>query len=105
MKEIVERILKEELVASKALEQAKIEAENIIAAAKKEAEALIKETIIKTKEIIDAQKSEAEKKFISEKEKVIQDTLIELAFLRQKKEKDTPEISKKIFYRIIGIKA
>lgn len=105
MKEIVERILKEELVASSALEKAKIEAENIIAGAKKEAEGLIKETIIKTKEIIDAQKSKAEKKFISEKEKVIQDTLIELASLRQKKEKDTLEISKKIFYRIIDIKA
>lgn len=103
MKEIVEKILKEEQAASKTIEKAKKDAEGIILQAKKDAEGIIKKSILDAQDLAQNKKIEARKNFLSEKERILAETRSELIFQKARKEKDIPDISEKVFSRIINI--
>ncbi|MFA4992090.1 MAG: hypothetical protein WC569_05890 [Candidatus Omnitrophota bacterium] len=103
MKEIVDRILKEEQAASRAIEKAKKDAEDIVARARKEAEESVRKTTIDAQDSARCKKTEAEKVFLSEKEKILGQVRAELVSMRQEKEKDIPGISGKVFSQIIDI--
>lgn len=104
MKDIVEKILKEEEKASKILQDAKEEAGRIVRDAKKEKENIINQAILDADTLSYRQKEESEKKFVSEKEKVLKEAKKETLAIRDRKDKDISEISRKVFSQIITIK-
>ena len=63
MKDVVEKILKEEERASKILQNAKEEADRIVRDAKKEKETIISRAIIEADDSSRKQKEDSEKKF------------------------------------------
>jgi len=103
MKDAIEKILKEEERASKILQDAKEEADRIVRGAKKEKEDMINHSAIETDNLNYKEKQESEKKFISEKENVLTEVRKETLVIKEKKDKDISEISKKVFSRIITI--
>ena len=104
MKDIVEKILREEKRAGKILQDAKEEADRIVKDAKKEKETIINQAITEADDFSCKQKEELEKKFLSEKEKALKETKNETLAIRDRKEKDVSEISRKVFSQIITIK-
>lgn len=103
MKDIVEKILKEEETASKLVEKSRLEAENIIFKAKKEAMDLINDITLKAKEEAQKKKIDTDRECISKKAKVLQEIKMDLSSLREKRERNIPELARKIFYQIIKI--
>jgi len=104
MKDIVARILKEEANASKMVQEAKDQAERIIIEARKEKEDIINKAAVEISSSASSQMRETEKKFMSEKDKILKDTGKDVLSIREKKDKDIPDISKKVFSKIISIK-
>lgn len=104
MKDVIEKILKEEERANKILQDAKEEAERIVKDAKAEKQTIINQSIIEAENFSQKQKEGSEKKFIAEKEKAIKEAKTEILAIRDKKDKDISEISKKVFSQIITIK-
>ncbi len=103
MKEVVERILREEEAARAKIEKAREEAEDIILRAKKGSRELIEERIRSAKDSAEKGREESERAFLSEKEKVLRETRDKSAALRKAREKDIPEIARRIFSRIMHI--
>lgn len=104
MKDIVEKILREEERASKILQDAKEESERIAREIKKNKENIITQAIVEAEALEAKQKEASLKSFMSEKEKILQEAKKETLAIREKKDKDISEISKKVFYQIIAIK-
>lgn len=104
MKDIVARILKEEAEASKMVQDAKEQAERIIIDARREKEDIISKIVLETNSFANAQKQETEKRFISEKDKILKETKEDTLSIREKKDKDIPDISRRVFSKIISIK-
>jgi len=104
MKDVVEKILKEEERASKILQAAKEESERIVREAKKEKENIVTQAIAEADDSSYEQKDASAKRFMSEKEKILQETRKEILAIKEKKGKDLSEISKKVFYQIVTIK-
>ena len=104
MKDVVEKILMEEERASKILLDAKAESERIVKDAKKEKEDMINQSIYKTETSSQARIEESERRFISEKENVLKEVQREALGIREKNEKEIPEIAKKVFSQVITIK-
>lgn len=104
MKDIVTRILKEEADASKAVQEAKEQAEAIIIDAKKEKEGIIEKIVLETNSFANLQKQEAEKRFVSEKDKVLKEAKKDVLSVKEKKDKDILDISRRVFSNIISIK-
>ena len=103
MKDAIEKILKEEERASKILQDAKEEADCLIKDAKKEKENIISQSAIEADNFTYKEKQESEKIFILEKENVLEGVRKETLAIKEKKDKDISEISKKVFSRIISI--
>ena len=104
MKDAIEKILKEEERAGKILQDAKEEAERIVRDAKKEKETIVSRTIIEADDFSNKEKEKSEKIFMSEKENVLKEVRKETLAIKERKDKDISEISKKVFSRIITIK-
>ena len=104
MKDVIEKILREEERASKILQDAKEESERIAREVRKEKESIVTQAIADADDFSHKQKESSEKRFISEKEKTLQEAKKETSAIREKKDKDISEISKKVFYQIIAIK-
>jgi len=104
MKDVVEKILREEERASKILQDAKEESERIARDAKKEKGNIVNRAITEANDFSHKQKEASEKRFMSEKEKVLQEAKKEALAIREKKDKYISEISKKVFYQMIAIK-
>ena len=103
MKDVVEKIIKEEKRASKILQDAKEESVRILMDVKKEKETIIGQAISEADDFSHKQKEDSEKKFMSEKEKVIKEAKEETLAIRERKNKDISEISMRIFSQIITI--
>ena len=103
MKEVVDKILKEEEQARKRIEKARLEAQDIISRAQKESRDITEEEIIRLNLLNDEKIKNFEKEFIAEKEKIIKEIQAELSAKRQARDKDIPEIAQRIFSRIIAI--
>ena len=103
MKDIVEKILKEEERAGKIVQDAKEEAGRILKEAIKEKENIISRSVSEADDFSRRQKEDSEKRAISEKEKVLTEARKEIALARGAKEKDISGLSAKIFSRIITI--
>ncbi len=103
MKDAIEKILKEEERAGKILQGAKEEAERIVREAKKEKEDIINRSAIEADNVICKEKQESEKIFMSEKENALKEVRKETLAIKEKKDKDISEVSRKVFSRIITI--
>ncbi|MCX5692508.1 MAG: hypothetical protein NTX47_02305 [Candidatus Omnitrophica bacterium] len=103
MKDAIEKILKEEERAGKILQDAKEEAERIARDAKKEKENIIDRAAIEADDSSHKEKEKSEKRFMSEKENVLKAVREETLAIKERKDKDISEVSKKIFSRIITI--
>jgi len=103
MKDVIERILKEEEAARKRVDEAETRAEDIIAGAKKEASAFTEEMTEKAADYAGRKKDEYEHQFLVEKEKLLQQAGEEAAASRKDKEKSMDSISKSVFLRITTI--
>lgn len=86
------------------MERAQNQAQNIILKAKEEAAALIQDAINKAHDLAESKKEEAEKNLLAQKEKILTETKDGIALSRDSREKDIPEIARKIFSQIITIK-
>ena len=103
MKEIVERILREEREAAKRIERAREEAENIILQAKRESQALIEETVQKARDSSEKKKEGSLREFLAEKDRVIEEERAKSAGLKKAKEKDISRLASELFSRIMSI--
>lgn len=104
MKDIVARILKEESEASKIVQEAKEQAERIILDARKERDEVINKIMSESSSFVDTQRRETEKKFFSEKDSILKEAKKATLSAIEKKNKDIPDMSKKVFSQIISIK-
>ena len=104
MREIIDRILQEEQFSRSRVEQAQKQAQDITLKAKKEAGILIQDAINKAHNLAESRKKEAEKNFHAQKEKILTETKGSIALAKDSREKDVPEIARKIFSKIITIK-
>lgn len=103
MKNIVEKILQEEKTAGRLIEESKLAAENMLIKARKDAESLMEKAMSDSAETAEKMKEDAEAKFLSEKEKMLQETKDLLAKLNKDREKNIPDISRRVFQRIVNI--
>ncbi|MGE5197369.1 MAG: hypothetical protein ACM3IL_02570 [Deltaproteobacteria bacterium] len=103
MKEAVEKVLREEELARRKVEQARAEAESIIAGARKNATDILEETAAATKDLAEKKTDESLKQFLSEKEEILSATKEQNAALRKAREKDVTDISRALFMQIINI--
>jgi len=104
MKDVVEKILKEEERAGKILQDAKEEADRILKDSKKQKEAVINQAVTEADDFSRKQQEASREIFMSEKEKILEEAKKETLAIRERKDKDISEISKKVFSQIITIK-
>jgi len=103
MKEIVDRILKEEELARKKIQNAREEGENAVRKAEKDGQDMIERAASEFNESFERKKELTQNEFVLEKEKQLKQIREKLAALRKEKEKDIPSLAQKIFSRIIRI--
>jgi vacuolar-type H+-ATPase subunit H len=103
MKEIVEKIMNTEKLAAKSIDMAKAKAEDIISKTNKEKEEIVQKAISKANQLALEKKNKTIEEFLSEKEKIVKETKIQIATHREKIEKNIPETAKKVFEEIIRI--
>jgi vacuolar-type H+-ATPase subunit H len=103
MKEVVDKILKEEEQARKRIENARQEGQDIILKSQKESQGIIEQDIAQLNDSIEKKRQDLQKEFIAEKEKIIKETQEQVSAKREVKNKDIPEIAQRIFSRIIAI--
>jgi len=104
MKEVVDRILKVEEAARQKIERARQESQELARKAQKDAEALIEQAINDGQAAALARKDQVNQESIREKEIELKLTLDKISAKRIEKEKYIPEVSQRIFKRIIQIK-
>jgi len=103
MKEIVDRILKEEELARKKIQNAREEGENIIRKAEKDGQDMIEKSASDFNESFERKKELTQNELVLEKEKQLRQIREKLVVLRKDKEKDVPSLAQEIFSRIIRI--
>ena len=103
MKEIVERILKEERLAQDRIERSRKESEQTIQKARKEAQDAIARSVDETMAEAQRKKLESQQEFVREKEAVLKKTKDDVAASIGDISKDISMISQKIFTRIVTI--
>jgi vacuolar-type H+-ATPase subunit H len=103
MKEIIEKVLKEEEQARNSIEKAKAQADSIIAKSRKDAALIIEETVAQTKGLSAKKIEESQKQFLTEKENALKAAQEQSTALREAREKDTARISHAIFLELINI--
>ncbi len=103
MKEVVDKILKEEEQARKRIEKARLEGQDIVLKAQKDSQNIIEEALTQVNALVEKRKKESWEEFVSRKEKVLRDIREQLSAQRQAKNKDIPGIAQKIFSRVIEI--
>jgi vacuolar-type H+-ATPase subunit H len=104
MKETVDRILKEEESARTRIENAQFEADSIILKAREESKSLTEDMIYKASSRADLKKEEEERRFLSEKERILKEAREDAAIMRKEKEGDIPRIAEEIFLDITNTK-
>jgi F0F1-type ATP synthase membrane subunit b/b' len=104
MKDIVDKILKEEEQTRKRLAEAERQAEVIIEQAKKESQNIIEEVIKETKAAAEKKRAESEKASLSDKENVLNEAKEKIAALRKGRERDIDGIAAKVFLKMIEMK-
>ena len=104
MREIVDRILQEEQSARSRVERAQDQSQDIVLKAKEEAISLIQEAVNKANALAQNNKEEAEKDFLIEKERIINEAMDGAALSRNRGEKDIAKKAQDIFSQIITIK-
>lgn len=105
MKQIIDRILKEEEDSRRRIEAARLEAENIVLLAKKEAKKNLEESLEKSLKHVHEKKEEFHNAVLMDKDRVLRETKEANAALRKKREGIIPELARKVFQRVIGINA
>ncbi|MFA5099700.1 MAG: hypothetical protein WC547_02310 [Candidatus Omnitrophota bacterium] len=103
MKEIVERILKEERLAQERIEKAHKESDVLIQQARKEAQETIARGSDDALAIVERKKSESQQEFIRQKEEALKKTQDEVAASISALSKDIPSAAQKIFTEIMSI--
>ena len=104
MREMIDRILQEEQSARSQVERAQKEAQGIILKAKETSGILVQDAINKARDLAESRKKEAEVNYLAQKEKVLTQAKDDIALSRGSREKDIPEIARKIFSKIITVK-
>jgi len=102
MKDIVDRILKEEEQTRKRVEKVKQEAADILANARKESQDIVEQAVSQAKLMVQKKREESEKGFLSEKETILKEAREKASGLRKSRENDIPNIARTVFDRIIG---
>ncbi len=104
MKEIVDKILKQEKEAREKIDSARKEAENIILKAKKEAQQFTQQSEQKLRQEIETAKNDSFVQYLAQKEKILKETQEFVQFQFQKSVKNIPDTAQKFFNQIIEIK-
>lgn len=105
MKEIVERILKEEEIARTLIEKTKKDAQGMVLKAQKDSKELLDKIADNIKNTTSQKTKEAESNFLAERKKILEETQNSNTALRKSREKDIAAISKEMFLKIIDIKS
>ena len=103
MKDIVERILKEERLAQDRIERARKDSEGLIQKARKEAQETIARGLGDATAIVERKKLESQQEFIRQKEEALKKTQDEVAASIGALAKDIPGAAQKIFTKVISI--
>jgi vacuolar-type H+-ATPase subunit H len=103
MKEIVERILKEERMAQDRIEKARKESEGSIQNARTQSQELLARSSDEAAAFVQQKKKESQQEFIRQKEDMLAKTRAEVEKSNVVLSKDIPAISQKIFKKIISI--
>jgi vacuolar-type H+-ATPase subunit H len=103
MKEIIEKILKEEETAKKRIEESYRQAEQLIAQAKKESETVLNAARRDVQELVRNRHQEAEESFLKEKKAILAKAREDAVSLRMKQEQDVSRYAQDIFTRILGL--
>jgi vacuolar-type H+-ATPase subunit H len=103
MKEIVERILKEERLAQDRIEKARKDSESLIQKARKEAQETIARSANEAMAAVERKKLESQQEFIRQKQDVLKKTQEGVSASIGSRSKDIPGVSEKIFAKIMSI--
>jgi vacuolar-type H+-ATPase subunit H len=103
MKEIVDRILKEEEEARKAIERARSQAQETIRQAEAKARALLEDAHTQAQTLAQERKNQAAQEFLRQKQDALRSTETEISSRRQAKEKDIPAVAHRVFLKVISI--
>jgi vacuolar-type H+-ATPase subunit H len=103
MKEIVDRILKEEDEARRKIEQARQLGQSLVVKAQSDHQKIIEEVVAKVNQQVAEKTAQSREEFISQKEKALRQLQEQLDSQMQAKDKLIPTFAEKIFFRIIAI--
>lgn len=104
MKETVDRILQEEEKARKKIKQAQLQAETIVLSAQDRSRDLIEKAVHAAEKEAAEKKEESERKFLTNKEKILKEILEKSSLSRAGKEKDIIKKAHDVFSGVITIK-
>ncbi len=104
MREIVDRILREEESARSRVERAQNQSQGIVLKAKEEAIFLIQDAVNKAEDLAKNKKEETEKSFLAEKDRILGEAKDGAALSRSRREKDIAKKAGDIFSKIITTK-
>lgn len=103
MKEIVERILKQERLAQEIIEKARRESDGVIQQSRKEARDILTRSAEDTASNLENKRQASQKEFMRQKEEELQKVRDEVAGQVDRRSKDIPAIAQKLFTRIVSI--
>jgi vacuolar-type H+-ATPase subunit H len=103
MKEIVERILKEERLAQDRIEKARKDSEIAVQKARKEAQDMVVRSSNDAIAAVDRKKLESQQEFIRQKQEALKKTQDEVAASVSSLSKSIPAEAEKIFTKIMSI--
>ena len=103
MKEIVDRILKEEQEAQGRLIQARQDAERMVTQAKKEAQAAVERSAAETEEFVRKRRADTRQQLLLEKEKALADTRSQVSARAKSREKSIAAVAQSVFTRVMDI--
>jgi F0F1-type ATP synthase membrane subunit b/b' len=103
MKEIVDQVLKEEELARQNIQKAREQAEQIVDQARKSVQAILDEKVEATEDSCDKKNVQAEKDFIAERDRTLQQAREQSLRWRLEEEKAVDEIARKVFSCITRI--
>jgi F0F1-type ATP synthase membrane subunit b/b' len=103
MKEIVDRILREEEGARKRIEAARQEAQEALRQATAQSQTLIDKAVADAQAETEARKLQAQRQFGAEKETSLKETQESVAARRDEKARDIPALAHKFFLSLIHI--
>jgi vacuolar-type H+-ATPase subunit H len=104
MKEIVDRILKEEEVMRSRVESAQAQSKELVDRARAQAGASLNGITVELKRLSEKSRTEAEQGFRAEREAILAKTKNEAGQSREKRKRDIPQLAQKIFDQVVEIK-